>query len=158
MVIYKTGYFDCIKNQTRNQGNNQGASIDEINIMNFIKDRYMSEEKKIKLIDALTGQHKIVHDQKPLNKEWDGSSFYLPDGFTPDVLEFDHETKQFVRIFDEQSSCEGNPEKLSSKGTIIEVLGDWYHSNLYLFPPAIRSDKIVKDKYFTHRFLNHQDL
>jgi hypothetical protein len=110
LLEYTTSCYKCMKNK--------GYSVDEIKILQHIKEKYISAKEQIFF---RYGKNQLVINlsstQKPDYLPF-LPSCYRVDGYSRFVYKYDSETKQLLREYN---------SKL--KGTIFEILGDYYHSN-----------------------------
>jgi len=131
VIVFKAGCYDCCRGK--------GYSMDEIKILNYIKDNYIPKEHQLSFRHAEHGsQLKVIPNA--LSQELKESGFRPPlyyscDGYSRITYHYDKETKTLMKA-DE-----------TLKGTVFEVLGDYHHSNPLYYKP----DDISPRKGMTHK-------
>jgi len=129
VLVFKTGCYQCCKGK--------GYSMDEIKILNYIKDNYIPKEHHVSFRHAEDGSQLKIYPNAPKFEPigtFRVPLFYMCDGYSRITYEYDKETKTLKDI-------RGN------KGTVFEVLGDYHHSNPLYYKPNDISPK----KGLTHK-------
>lgn len=145
MILSKTGCYTCNKNKD--------YSIDEIKCLEYIMNNYIPEHDRYLFCHAKNTYRQNTINITSISKELQDKGYippgyYKTDGYIRKTYEYKDGT--LSEIYDRMKI---------RKGTVFEVLGDYFHSNLLYYNPDDRSpckERTHKENYeYTINRLKH---
>ena len=117
VFIFKAGCYECCRGK--------GYSMDEIKILTYIRDNYISNDHRSSFKHAEQGGQIVIRPKPPKNIPGFISPYhYSCDGFTRIIYEYNKNEKKLYEVKDH-----------NLKGTVFEVFGDYHHSNPLYYKP-----------------------
>ena len=104
----------------------KGSSTDEIKILSFIREYYIPKDEQ-HLFKTAEEERLVIYPEPIKNKSIIGGGYLVPPFYTPDAY-----SSITYYIWD---GIVDKSKKLGMKGSLFEILGDYYHSNPLFFDP-----------------------